>query len=123
MWRIKVFSVLISLAAFGFFSGVVNADRMEDLEVTMEVLDDPAQLDDVISRQRRPDDNVVDDEDWEYEDGAYDERDDEDIAEAFDADEGDFEMEDEFEEDRKFEEDAIDDEDEFEDGEDVDLDF
>lgn len=100
------------------------ADKMDDLDVTMEVVDDASDIDAAISRMRGPDDDVGDERYWEYENAeSFDGVDGEGSGETFDDNQVDFEMTDEFEEDREFEEDAVHDEDDFEDGEDVDGDF
>ncbi len=111
---------LTTLTLLALFPFTAHAEKMDDLEVTMQVLDDPADLEEAVSKMRGPDDKDIDAVDWDFEEAEGNgEGDDETFEEA----ETDFEMDDEFEEDIEFEEDAINDEDDFEDGEDVDDDF
>jgi len=108
---------LVALLALAGVSPAAYADRIDDLDVTMEVLDTPGDLQRALSKLRSPDDQEVEIGYWDYD--AIDQRD-EALEEELEID---FTMEDEFEEDRDFEEDKIDDEDDFEDGEDVDDDL
>ena len=94
-----------------------RADRIDELDVTMQVLDAPGDLRRALAKLRSPDDDEVEIGYWDY-NRAGERRD-----EFEDEVEIDFTMDDEFEEDRDFEEDRIDDEDDFEDGEDVDDDL
>lgn len=109
--------VMVSLLVIVGAPPAAVADRIDDLEVTMEVLDAPGDLKGTLSQLRTPDDPEVEIGYWNYD--AADQRD-EALADELDID---FTMDDEFEEDRDFEEDKIDDEDDFEDGEDVDDDL
>ncbi|NNF41238.1 MAG: hypothetical protein HKN64_07645 [Woeseiaceae bacterium] len=111
---------LAALALLVVFAFPAHAQEMDDLEVTMQVLDDPAELEEAVSKMRAPDDEDSDAVDWDFEEA---EGSGEGDGETFEEAETDFEMDDEFEEDRQFEEDAINDEDDYEDGEDVDDDF
>jgi hypothetical protein len=108
---------VIALLALAGVPSAAHADRIDDLDVTMVVLDGPGDLQRALSKLRSPDDPDVEIGYWDYD--AIDQRD-EALEDELDID---FTMEDEFEEDRDFEEDKIDDEDDFEDGEDVDDDL
>lgn len=107
---------IVALALLAWFPDAISADQIDDLDVTMEVLDEPGDLDEALSKLRSPDEEAVDAGYWSYEDIDQE-------GEEFEEVEVDFTMEDEFEEDRDFEEDKINDEDDFEDGEDVDDDL
>ena len=117
MARLFVCSAALTLLVLT--PAAARADKMEDLEVTMEVLDEPADLDEALSKARSPDAEDNGAVDWSFENAGEGGDGEEEFEEA----EVDFEMDDEFEEDREFEEDTIYDEDDFEDGEDVDDDF
>lgn len=118
--RLTSLTGVAALALLAVFAFPARAQDMDDLEVTMQVLDDPAELEEAVSKLRAPDDEDSDAVDWDFEEAeGSGERNDETFEEA----ETNFEMDDEFEEDRQFEEDAINDEDDYEDGEDVDDDF
>ena len=126
MKQANIFLAVTALTLMSFFPAVARADEMDDLEVTMEVLDDPSDLEFNMTRMRGPDDGDVDEGDWqdggedaddEYDDEA-DGRDDDESEDAGDLDDGD--TDDEFEHDDELEEEEMEDEDDFEDGEDVD---
>lgn len=120
MSEARFLTCLTTLALLALLPFPARAEKMDDLEVTMQVLDDPAELEEAISKMQGPDDKDVDAVDWDFEAAESNGEGDE---ETFEEAETDFEMDDEFEEDREFEEDAINDEDDYEDGEDVDDDF
>ena len=67
MKQLKLFFATLALTAVAFFPATVLADDdLDDLEgVTMTVLDDVGELEDSISEMRGPDDDGVDEEDWE----------------------------------------------------------
>ena len=121
MARTNAFSFAIVILLLAGVSPAAFAERIDnridDLDVTMEVLDAPGDLEGTLSKLRSPDDPEVEIGYWNYD--AADQRD-EALEDELDID---FTMDDEFEEDRDFEEDKIDDEDDFEDGEDVDDDL
>ena len=117
MARTNALSFAIVALLLAGVSPAAFADRIDDLDVTMEVLDAPGDLKGTLSKLRTPDDPEVEIGYWNYD--AADQRD-EALEDELDID---FTMDDEFEEDRDFEEDKIDDEDDFEDGEDVDDDI
>lgn len=109
MKPLSVFLVILGLTCIAFFPAATCADEtLEDLDVTMVVIDSPGDIDDLVSRMRGPDNGNVDDDDWDDEEG--------DESEAgFDDNSDDGFSSDEIDEDG-----ALEDEDDFEDGEDVD---
>ena len=100
--------LLLTLSAFA--PAMAGGDDKGDLEATMTVLEDPADLDAAIRRMDRPDDSAVDDEGRASGDKAPD---DDGAADKVD---------DEFEYDEDDNEDDLENEDDFEEGEDVDED-
>ena len=77
MKQLNVFIASMVLTMMAFAPAVARADEdMDDLEVTMEVLDNVVQLDGQFAEMEGPDDDDVRDEDWESEE-EYDESDDE----------------------------------------------
>lgn len=108
---------LLVLTLMAFIPAGARADEdMDGLDATMIVLDDVSDLDEAIAEIDGPDDDDVEDVDWEYEyeenTGRVDKP-----AGGGEPEEG---FEDEFEGDQENEEDAFEEEDDFEDGEDVD---
>ena len=74
MKQLNIFLATLVLTCFAFFPGVTLADdAMEDLDVTMIVVDDSGDLDDAISEMRGPDDDGVD-EDEQREEEEEEER-------------------------------------------------
>ncbi len=73
MKQANVFLVVLTLTLLAFFPAVARADKLDDLEVTMEVLDDASDLEAAMSTMRGPDDDEVEDEDWEDEEEGQDE--------------------------------------------------
>ncbi|MGI9248231.1 MAG: hypothetical protein ACR2QI_04410, partial [Woeseiaceae bacterium] len=63
MKHVKIFSAVMALTLVAFFPATALADELEDLDVTIFVLDDVDDLDDTISEMRGPDDDDVDDDD------------------------------------------------------------
>ncbi len=61
-------AVAVGAALFASPAALFAQDDLEDLEVTMEVVDDARELDDVISEMRGPDVDV-DDYGYDYDDG------------------------------------------------------
>jgi len=128
MGRINVFIATLVLTGFAVFPASVFAGGLDDLAVTMEVMDDIAGIDDAISRMRGPESDDIDhDVDHDVNDDVEDEHGFDD-ASANDLDDAvsendEFENpEDDFENDEDFDEDDLDEDDDFEDeeGEDVD---
>lgn len=129
MKQVNIFFAVLVLTLMAFAPAAARADDdMDDLEVTLEVLDDVQDLDDAIAEMAGPDDDDVTDEDWERSGNAEDEPDDEGEPEDEPEDEEEFEdemeddFEDEFEHDDEASEDEMEDEDDFEDDEDIDED-
>lgn len=142
MRRLHVLFASLALALLALAPAAVRADERDDLDVTMEVLDEVGDLDRAIAEMDGPDLGEVEDEDWEDEDGRT--REDDEHGSARDQDsasedeyEDDYEDEDEDELEEEFEDDFEDEfehgeedeteddmeyEDDFEDGEDVDED-
>lgn len=126
MKPINLFFATLVLACFAFFPGAVHADDLDDLDVTMEVIDDVAGLDFAIAEMEGPDD-VGDFDDGADEESEYDgvEGEEEPVPEDdYDEIEDEFEndMEGDFEHDEDFDDEELDEEDDFEheEGEDVD---
>ena len=125
-WGIKVFIATLVLTCFAYFPAPVFADGLDDLDVTMEVLDDVAGIDDAILEMRGPEgdgddlgDDSGDESSGHEKDGEGDSGED-----AFGEEQGEFEEhEDDFEDDDDFDEEDLDEEDDFEEeeGEDVDV--
>jgi hypothetical protein len=108
-------TVLLS-TLMAFMPAAVRADEgLDDLDATMTVLDDVSELGETIAEMDGPDDDDVEDVDWEYE---YEEDVDHDRDDSEAEDESAEEFEDEFED--GFEGDVENEEDDFEDGDDVD---
>lgn len=138
----NVFLAVVVLALAAFLPAAARADEMDDLDVTMEVVDDVNDLEEKIAEMRGPDDVVAkggqedgDDEpggqDEPWHDGADDRSEGEsgEGPEDESEDEGDEGFDDDFEDEEEFEndEDELDEEemeheDDFEDGDDVDQD-
>ena len=126
-WGIKVFIATLVLTCFAYFPAPVFADGLDDLDVTMEVLDDVAGIDDAILEMRGPEgdgddlgDDSGDDEASDHEEDREGDAGEDDFGE----DQGEFEEhEDDFEDDDDFDEEDLDEEDDFEEeeGEDVDV--
>jgi len=135
-WGIKVFIATLVLTCFAYFPAPVFADGLDDLDVTMEVMDDMAGIDDAVLEMRGPEgddfvggdgDDPGDDSGDDFDDKASDH---EEGGEG-DSGEDDFgeeqrefeEHEDDFEDDDDFDEEDLDEEDDFEEeeGEDVDI--
>jgi len=126
-WGIKVFIATLVLTCFAYFPAPVFADGLDDLDVTMEVLDDVAGIDDAILEMRGPEgdgddlgDDSGDDEASDHEEDREGDAGEDDFGEE----QGEFEEhEDDFEDDDDFDEEDLDEEDDFEEeeGEDVDV--
>jgi len=126
-WGIKVFIATLVLTCFAYFPAPVFADGLDDLDVTMEVLDDVAGIDDAILEMRGPEgdgddlgDDSGDDEASDHEEDREGDASEDDFGEE----QGEFEEhEDDFEDDDDFDEEDLDEEDDFEEeeGEDVDV--
>jgi hypothetical protein len=56
MKHLNVFIATLILTCFALLPTAVRADDLDDLEVTLEVIDDLASVDDTISQMRGPDD-------------------------------------------------------------------
>ena len=84
MKQFNVFLATLALTCFSLMPAAANADDLDDLDVTMEVVDDAADITDLVSEMRGPDrdgaregDDVDDDEsDDDREDGSDDDRED-----------------------------------------------
>ncbi len=121
MKRFCIFPALLALTGIALSSVKTAADDdMDGLDVTMEVLDDEAEFDELASEMRGPNEDGLDKDDFEVDLGIE--------VEAADREpEYDFQVEvdkrDEFEDDQISDADKLRYEDEFEDldGEDVDL--
>jgi hypothetical protein len=118
----NVFFTILVLGLMAFAPATVcAADELDDLDITMQVLDDTSELEDTIAEMEGPDDDDVevweDESEYEYGDEMRDKEDASSGAEEFTE-----EFEDEFEHDEVYEEDEMEREDDFEDGEDVDED-
>jgi len=132
-WGIKVFIATLVLTCFACFPAAVFADGLDDLDVTMEVMDDMAGIDDAILEMRGPeDDDFVggdgdgddSDDDPESDSGGFDDEGSDHDEDDFGEEQGEFEEhEDDFEDDDDFDEEDLDEEDDFEEeeGEDVDV--
>lgn len=120
MKQLSIFLAIGGWTCIAFFPAATRADEtLEDLDVTMVVVDSPGDLDDLVSEMRGPDAGGVDDDDWDDEEG--DESDDAADEESEDEMEDGFEDDDDgFSSDEVDEDDAMEDEDDFEEGEDVD---
>ena len=126
-WGIKVFIATLVLTCFAYFPAPVFADGLDDLDVTMEVMDDMAGIDDAILEMRGPEgdgddlgDDSGDDEASDHEEDREGDASEDDFGEE----QGEFEEhEDDFEDDDDFDEEDLDEEDDFEEeeGEDVDV--
>jgi Skp family chaperone for outer membrane proteins len=122
MTQLNVFFTILVLNLMASAAATARAaDGLDDLEVTMQVLDDASELKDTIAEMESPDDDDIevweDESEYEYDDEIRDKEvassGEEEFAEAF---------ADEFEHDAAYEEDELEREDDFEDGEDVDED-
>lgn len=131
MKHVTVFFAITALTLVAFFPATARADdELEDLDVTMEVLDDLGDFDNRMSRMRGPDMAGVGEDDWEdaeveefddivdEDDSAEDEDDDFGDDEMDDEMDDEFEGEDDFEDD--FEDDDVEEHDDLDDGDDVD---
>lgn len=121
MKQLITFFAMLALTGIAFFPAAAHADvtnagnALDDLDVTMVVLDNVGALSAEISKMDGPDHDVGDDHDADD-----DERDESEHDHEHDFD--DAEHGDDFDHDDVLEEDELDDEDDFEDGEDVDMD-
>jgi len=117
MKQINIFAVSIVLTCFALLPAVAIADGLDDLEVTMDVLDTESELDEVIAEMRGPEDGDSEsdrnDEEDEVGEVGGDGEADGDVAAAGDG----------FERDVVREEDEMADESNFEEGEEVDEDI
>ena len=67
MKQTSMFFAVVVLTLMALAPAAAHADDWDDLDVTMDVVTDASQLDDMISRMDGPDDDGVEDEDWEDE--------------------------------------------------------
>lgn len=130
MKQLKVFLAILALSCMAFFPAVARADgSLDDLDVTMEVLDDKIDLSIKLSEMRGPDFSGVEHEDDAEDQGSdhgsddeqdqeHDERREHDEADEFEDEEHD----DGFDHDDELYEDEFEDEDDFETGDEVDTD-
>ena len=65
MKPVYLFFAVLALTLFAFAPATAFADERDDLEVTMEVLESPSDLDEALSEMDGPDDDAGRDEDWE----------------------------------------------------------
>ena len=66
MKKLNLFIAVVILTIFAFTPAIARADDdWDDLEVTMEVVDDPSQLEDTIAEMEGPDDDDIDEVDWD----------------------------------------------------------
>jgi len=113
MKQFSIFIATLALTCVAMFPTASLAEDLDDLDVTMEVLDDTSDIDDAVAQMRGPGDG--DDSD----DGGNDD-DSGDGEDEFDGSD-DFNDEDGFEDDDDFDnEDEFEDEDGFDEGEDID---
>ncbi len=137
MKQLTTFFAILALTGIAFFPAAAHADAtnasdaLDDLDVTMVVLDNVGALSAEISKMDGPDHDVGDDHDAdvdERDESEHDqERDDHDDMHHEDESDREHDFEDaehrgDFDHDDVLEEDELDDEDDFEDGEDVDTD-
>ena len=136
MKPINLFVATLMLTCVAFFPGTARADDLDDLDVTMEVIDDIADIGVAVTEMRGPEaggpeepevesddaDEMGSNDDAEHDAGAG--SDDEEEFENELEDESDEEFEDEFEHDEDFDDEELDEEDDFEheEGEDVEYD-
>ena len=132
MKQINIFAISIVLTCFTLLPAVSMADGLDDLEVTMDVLDTESELDEVIAEMRGPED-VDSESDFNDEDGDEEGEAGEVGEVGQDGDDGadgevgevgeDGDAGDGFERDEVREEDEMADESDFEEGEDLDEDI
>ena len=68
MKPINLFIATLVLTCFAMFPAAVRADdEMDDLDVTVDILDSTTDVDEAMSEMRGPDDDNVDEDDWEDE--------------------------------------------------------
>ena len=121
MRPVILFITTFFLTGVVIFPGVVRADDLDDLDVTMEIIDDVSGFDFNVAEMEGPDGASLDDGDdyLKDESGEESEQDDsgDEIEDSFDDD-----MDDAFEHDEDFDDEELDEEDEFEheEGEDID---
>ena len=75
MQHFNVFLVTLILTCFALLPTAANADGMDDLEVTMEVVDNIGDISDVVSEMDGPEDRHADDDEREpgdHEEGGSD---------------------------------------------------
>src|SRR5210317_1525234 len=99
MKHLNVFLATLVLTCFALLPAGAFADDLDDLEVTMDVLDDMSRLDDPVVEMRGPGEGPDFDED-DSDDGEFDDQDDDESGHDGMEDENEFEdeMEDELEE-------------------------
>ncbi len=61
MKHLTIFLATVVLTCLAFMPATARADDLDDLAVTMEVLDDVAELEDAISRMDGPDEDDFED--------------------------------------------------------------
>ena len=117
MEQLKLFLAILALTCIAFFPPAARGDGvLDDLDVSLVVLDDASDLSAELSEMRGPDDHVDEhDEDDSVSDDHEVERDEETVE--YDKHNDDFEYD-----EHNDEEDYFEDEDDFEDGDDVDTD-
>jgi hypothetical protein len=122
MKQLNLFAALLALTCCAFFSAAVLADdALEDLDVTMIVVDDSSELESSISEMRGPNDDDVHDDDW-----GDEESDDEAEEHESDHDDDDFrdeESDDDFDRDNEKEEGLYGAQEDLDDGDEVDDDL
>lgn len=120
MKQLNIFAAVLALTCFAFFPATVRAgDALEDLDVTMIVVDDSGELESSVLEMPGPDDGDVRDDDWEDDvrddESEEDERDDDFDFEDEEEGDDDFDHDNEEEDELEEEDDDLDDGDEVDD--------
>jgi len=107
MKQFNVFLTTLILTCFALLPGIASAGDLDDLDVTMEVVDNIGDISDVVAEMDGPDDGHASDDESDaddYEDGAGDDfASDDDFDEENDdfAEEHDFEEGEDIDDDRR----------------------
>ena len=125
MRQLCAFAAILALTCFALTPNMARADDLDDLEVTMEVLDDTSGLDFEVSAMRGPEGSedgsrdALGEDEGDADDGFSE---DEEPEEDFGEDDGfsEDEEQDDFSADDEFSDDDLSEEGDFEEGEDID---
>lgn len=121
MKQLKVVATTLVFTCFALLPAISQADDMDDLDVTMTVLDETSDLDETISEMRGPDSDEEGDFDNENYGDGVDLESEAGSEEDFEDHSGDgFESDDNFDEDEFDDDDEFENEDEFDEGDDID---